>query len=398
MAGRAHIPLLVAASALAASWPASAKVYLEWKPRVSLLAGYNDNILFDGSGSDGVGQARGGVKLDIFGDHEFHIDADCQAGFGRLLHPDRFSRDGGSFASSEDCTASYRDRYSPRTTGHFVVRGTYSQDPFAISGLGLLLRAGQTQVLSSRLAAEVKHAVSPRGEWRFGLESQVLAFGANDPANGAVFSPSLGYSYRLTPYDTFAVTGREQIFYSFGASPQAAAPAGVPGGILNQGHSAILSWERRLGPHLAMKLSGGPLYVTGQNAGDVSPTAKFELNSFGRELSGYLLVSHDLIIGATRAGALVGDFAGGGAIGNFGQFTTTLRVGAYRNASIPTQFTALGATGYSGEVAVDYHLTREWTIGVAGLRDAQLFQPVAGLQPDRDVVQMRLTWERFKPF
>ena len=70
----------------------------------------------------------------------------------------------------------------------------------------------------------------------------------------------------------------------------------------------------------------------------------------------------------------------------------------YRNADIPTQFTALGATGYTGEVSLDYHMTREWTVGVAALRDARLIHDSEGIQADRDVVQMRLTWERFRPF
>ena len=232
MAARVHIPLLVALSALAGAEPASAKVYVQWKPRASLLAGFNDNVLLDGSGADGFGQARPGIRLDLFGDHHFHVDVDCQAGIGRLVHPDKFPLNGGAFASSEQCIAHYKDRWSTRTTSHVVLRSTYAQDPFAISGLGLLLRAGQTQVFSTRVAAEVDHAVSPRGQWRFGLESQVLAFGANDPGNGAVFSPSIGYAYRTTPYDTIIVAGREQLFYAFGvtASPGSdlsAMPSGI---------------------------------------------------------------------------------------------------------------------------------------------------------------------------
>jgi hypothetical protein len=398
MAARAHIPLLVAVAALAAAWPASAKVYVEWKPRASLLAGFNDNVLFDGSGGDGFGQARPGLRLDIFGDHHFHVDVDCQAGIGRILHPDRFTLNGGAFASSEECIAHYRDRYSPRTTSHFLFRSTYAQDPFAISGMGLLLRAGQTQVFSSRLTGEFDHAVSPRAQWRFGVDAQVLAFGSNDPGNGAVFTPSIGYSYRLTPYDSITVAGREQLFYSFGATPQAAAPGGVPGGIVSEGHSLLLTWERRLRPRVTMKVSGGPLYVTGLRGGEISPTARFEIESFGPDLSVHLLLSHDLIIGATRAGALVGDLAEVGGLANFGNFSSGLRLGVYRNADVPTQFRDLGTTGYTGEVSLDYHLTREWSVGVAALRDARLIHQVGEVQADRDVVQMRLTWERFRPF
>ena len=77
METRIHIPLLLAVSALAAAGPASAKVYVTWKPRVSLFAGYNDNVLLDGSGADSFGQARPGVRLDLYGEHQLHVDLDA---------------------------------------------------------------------------------------------------------------------------------------------------------------------------------------------------------------------------------------------------------------------------------------------------------------------------------
>ncbi len=397
MATRVHIPLLVALSALAAG-PAGAKVYVEWKPRASFLAGFNDNVLLDGSGADGFGQARPGIRLDLFGDHQFHVDVDCQAGIGRLLHPDKFALNGGAFATSEQCIAHYKDRWSPRTASHVLLRSTYAQDPFAISGLGLLLRAGQTQVFSTRLSAEVDHAVSPRAQWRFGFDSQVLAFGANDPGNGAVFTPSIGYAYRTSPYDNLSLTGREQLFYSFGATPQASAPQGVPGGIVTQAHSLQLGWERRLRPWATLKASGGPLYVTGQNGGQFSPAAKLEIESVTPRLAARLIVSHDLIIGASRAGAIVGDLAEVATLVTMGDFTGGLRAGVYRNSDLPSQFTAIGPAGYSGEVSLDYRIGREWTVGLAALRDARLNETDVGRQVDRDVVQLRLTWERFQPF
>jgi len=398
MATRAHIPLLAAFSALVAG-PASAKVYVEWKPRASFFAGFNDNVLLDGSGADGFGQARPGIRLDVFGEHQFHVDVDCQAGIGRLVHPDRFALNGGAFASSEQCIAHYKDHWSPRTSSHVQLRSTYAQDPFAISGLGLLLRAGQTQVFSTQLSAGVDHAVSPRGQWRFGFDSQVLAFGANDPGNGAVFTPSIGYAYRTSPYDNLLLTAREQLFYSFGATPpQGSGLSPVPGGILTEAHSAQFGWERRLRPWATLKASGGPLYVTGQNGGQFSPTAKLEIESVTPTLAARLIVSHDLIIGASRAGAIVGDLAEVATLITRGDFTAGLRVGVYRNSNLPSQFTAVGPAGYSGEVSLDYRIGREWTVGVAGLRDARLNETNAGPQVDRDVVQMRLTWERFRPF
>jgi hypothetical protein len=212
-----------------------------------------------------------------------------------------------------------------------------------------------------------------------------------------VFTPSIGYAYRVTPYDTLSLTGREQLFYSFGATPQATALQGVPGGILSEGHSLLLTWARRLTRLATMKLSGGPLYVTGQSGGAISPTARLDIESYGHDLSARLTVSHDLVIGASRAGALVGDFADVSLHANFGDFSSGMRAGVYRNSDVPSQFRSLGSAGYAGEVSLDYHVTREWTVGVAALRDAGL-NNFDGRQADRDVVQMRLTWERFRPF
>lgn len=396
MAARLNIQLL--AAALLAAAPASAKVYVEWKPRASLLSGYNDNVLLDGSGGDAFGQARPGLRLDVFGEHQLHMDLDCQAGIARLLHPDRFPQTGSSIATSEQCIGHYRQRWSTRTSSHIELRSTYSEDPFAISGLGLLLRAGQTQVFSTKLSAEVDHAVSPRGQWRFGLDSQVLAFGADDPGNGAVFTPWLGYAHRMNPYDTVTFAAREQLFYAFGASTAAAPPNGMASGIITQSHAAVLGFERRLRPWATLKVSGGPLYVTGQNGGILSPTARLEIESITPTLATRLLLTHDLVIGASRAGAIVGDLAEAAAIANLGSFTTGVRFGVYRNSDVPSQFSAFGAAGYSGEASVDYRIGREWTIGVAALRDARINDIGGGRQVDRDVVQMRLTWERFRPF
>jgi hypothetical protein len=172
----------------------------------------------------------------------------------------------------------------------------------------------------------------------------------------------------------------------------------VAGGIVTEAHSLQLGWERRLRPWATLKASGGPLYVTGQSGGQFSPTAKLELESITPTLAARLILSHDLIIGAFRAGALVGDLAEVAALATMGNLVAGIRAGIYRNSDLPSQFRALGPAGYSGEVSLDYRIGREWTVGVAGLRDARLTDTNVGQQVDRDVVQLRLTWERFQPF
>jgi hypothetical protein len=76
----------------------------------------------------------------------------------------------------------------------------------------------------------------------------------------------------------------------------------------------------------------------------------------------------------------------------FGRLSGHLRAGVYRNGGAYTN--SIGAIGYSGELAVDWSLTRELKIGIAGLRDARLNDVTTEHQVDRDVVQLRLTWEK----
>ncbi|HWT87014.1 MAG TPA: hypothetical protein VN177_14665, partial [Myxococcales bacterium] len=97
------LALRVVFAALLLAGGASAKIYLEWRPRMSFMAGYNDNVLLNGTGADGVGQAVPGIKLDIFGDHALHVALDCQVGLARLAHPESFGFSSGSFAANETC-------------------------------------------------------------------------------------------------------------------------------------------------------------------------------------------------------------------------------------------------------------------------------------------------------
>src|ERR1700682_3610703 len=110
------LALRVVFAALLLAGGASAKVYVEWRPRMSFMAGYNDNVLLDGSGADGVGQAVPGIKLDIFGDHALHLALDCQAGVARPAHPQSFGFLGGAFAANENCSLGTRAHLSPRDT------------------------------------------------------------------------------------------------------------------------------------------------------------------------------------------------------------------------------------------------------------------------------------------
>src|SRR2546430_10160954 len=102
--GATRLALLVAFGALLSARGADAKVYIEWRPRISLMAGYNDNVLLNGSGADGFGQAVPGIKLDLFGEHNLHVAVDCQAGLARLPHPPEVGLSPRAFPADETST------------------------------------------------------------------------------------------------------------------------------------------------------------------------------------------------------------------------------------------------------------------------------------------------------
>ncbi|MFL5424910.1 MAG: hypothetical protein ACJ783_07730 [Myxococcales bacterium] len=394
MAARTNIAMLVAAAALAAG-PASAKVYAELRPRMTLLSGVDDNVALDGTGGDYFGRAQPGLKLDIFGEHRMHVNLDCQVGLARLGHPDRFSaRTDSQFGTGEQCEGGYTERWSPRLQMHLRSRIGYMQDPLAISGLGLLLRPGQTQVFQGRLSGEAELQTSGRAKWTFGLGSQVLAFGANDPGNGGYVAPSVTYGYRTTPYVTWEVTGREQLFFGFGASPSALSNnKPVPGGLLTEAHTAMGGYVRRLSPVTTLTARAGASYVTGSPSSAFEPVAMLQIESATPGSGVHFLVMHDLAIGAARAGAIGSDLAELGLLGTLSKFEGHLRAGIYRNTQVG-DWARLGALGYTGEADLDYRIGKEWTVGVAALRDARLTDRDVGQQVDRDVVQLRVTWER----
>lgn len=390
--------MLAAFAALGVAGAASARVDLEWRPRLSVLGGYDDNVQLNGSGADEFGRFQPGLRLDVFGEHALHLGLDCQASFAHLAHPERFNQGSSSFAAGSECGIGFRDRLSPQSNLHVQGVASYSQDPFAISGLGLLLRPGQTSVTHVRLTTDYDYDVSQRGQLQLGLRTELLDFGANDPGNGTILAPFARYAYRTTPYGTWDIGLREQLFTAFGSSPNALAPKGSPGGLLSESHAALLGYTRRLAARTSVVVRGGPMLLTGQTAaGSVLPVARVELEMLGEFSGAHLAASHDLLIGASRAGPTVADLLEGSLFGELGHpgelahFTGHTRAGIYRNGDVRTPY-AGGSLGYDLEADVAWNFTREWSFGLAALRDAALGNQ-GNVQIDRDVVQLRLTWE-----
>ena len=190
------------------------------------------------------------------------------------------------------------------------------------------------------------------------------------------------------------MTGREQLFYGFGASPSALSNnKAVPGGLLTEAHTAMGGYVRRLSPVTTLTARAGASYVTASPGSAVEPVALLEIEMAKHDSGVHFLVMHDLAIGAARAGAIGSDIAELGLFGTLSKFEGHLRAGVYRNTQIGN-WVQLGAVGYTGEADLDYRFGKEWTVGVAALRDARLTDRDFGQQVDRDVVLLRMTWER----
>ncbi len=388
-----RLALLVAFAALLIASGASAKVYVEWRPRMSLMAGYDDNVLMNGSGADGFGQAVPGLKLDVFGEHDLHLDLDCQAGVARLAHPQEFGLSGGAFASNETCALGTRVHFSPRDKLQLHTMATYAQDPFSIAGLGLLLRPGQSDIFVARFNSEVTHALSPRTEIGYGVDAQALAFGAGDPGNGYVLAPNARYAWKTSARTKWDVGVREQLFFGVGApvgSPR--APHGAPGGLLDEAHSLMLGYDYALTPVTRLRAWAGGVMVTG-NTQAWMPTARVSLETYTPWTMLSATLSHDLAIGPSTAGPLVVDVAEVGVIRDWDHVQVHLHAGLYHNADV-SRAVDIGALGYGLEGGVAWKFTPDLRLEAAALRDARLNDLTVAEQVDRDVFQLRFVWEK----
>jgi hypothetical protein len=393
MAARNRLALHVALAALWAAWGASAKVYIEFRPRMSMMAGYDDNVQMDGSGADGFGQAVPGLKLDLFGEHQLHIDLDCQAGIARLAHPQQFGLSSGAFAANETCALGTKVHFSPHDKLQIRTSATYAQDPFSIAGLGLLLKPGQTQVFVGKFNGEIDHALGPRSDLVTSLDFHALAFGVGDPGNGYILAPSLRYVRKTSTRSKWDLGVREQLFFGVGTGSNPRAPNGAPGGLLDEAHAALLGYTYALAPWAEIFARGGPVLLTGPRADVLFPSLRFGIESYTPSTAISVTVAHDLMIGPTSAGPIVGDIAEIGVIKQWQQLGGHARFGLYRNASAFAANT-LGAIGYGAELGVEWAFTRNLKLGLAALRDARLNDVTIEKQVDRDVVQLRLTWEK----
>jgi hypothetical protein len=397
MAMRKYIVLLVALPGFFRTGAAAADTETIWQPRVSATGGYDDNVQINGSGGDGFGQISPGVKVNVYGEHRLRVGFDCEVGLARLARPDEFGFSSSSIFADEYCSLDTSVNLSARDKFKIRLSATYAQDPFALANLGLLLRAGQTNIFVGRLSVEDTHALSGHTGINYGLEGAVLTFGAGDAGNNYVLAPRVRYEWKTSQRSKWDVGVREQLFFGIGA---AANPGGKTAGLLGEGHSLLLGYTYDLTDWADVTVRGGPAVVTAdtgiaRNSGNaIMPTLRAELTGYTNAFEVRLTFAHDLVIGPSGGGALVGDIAEVGAAHRWEHLAVHGRMGAYRNASVYDQWQP-GSSGYGGEAGIDWAFTRELKIGISAERDARLYDNnVLPGSVDRDVVQVRLTYEK----
>ena len=203
--------------ALGVAGAAQAHIFTEWQPRVSVGAGYDDNILLNAQGGDSFGQVLPGLKLYLYGEHGMQSTLDCQIGLSRLMHPEQYQAAGGDLVVNQMCGGDFRQRLGTRTAIKFGLRTQYAQDPFSVANLGLLLRPGQHSIFNTSAQSEVSYRASEEGTVLFGVDEYSLFFSKGDPGNGMMLTPHLAYEQRFTPYDTWTAGLRQQTFFSLSA-------------------------------------------------------------------------------------------------------------------------------------------------------------------------------------
>jgi hypothetical protein len=394
MAARKSIELLVALAIVGASTRAAADTQWEWRPRFSVMGGYDSNVLLNGSGGDAFGQVVPGLKLDVFGEHQLRVHFDCQVGLARLQDPQEFGFSDGRIFASENCDLGWRQKFSERDKFLLRTTATYAQDPFAIASLGLLLRPGQTRIFVGKFTTEIDHGVSGHTALNFGFDANTLIFQQGDPGNGYVLSPRLKYEFKTDAHTQWDAGVREQLFFGIQSGPNPLAPHGTPGGLLDQSHSALFGVTYNFSDYSELVMHAGPALLTGDDGNHWLPVVRAEWNNYTPTTEVRITLGHDLVIGPSGAGALVGDIAEIGVLHQWEQLGGHVRIGAYRNASVLDQW-APGSSGYGGEVGLDWSFTRNLKLGAAFARDANIYDPtiVNGLV-DRNVIQVHLTYEK----
>jgi hypothetical protein len=259
MAMRKYIVLLVALAGFFRTGAAAADTETIWQPRVSATGGYDDNVQINGSGGDGFGQISPGVKVNVYGEHRLRVGFDCEVGLARLARPDEFGFSSSSIFADEYCSLDTSVNLSARDKFKIRLSATYAQDPFALANLGLLLRAGQTNIFVGRLSVEDTHALSGHTGINYGLEGAVLTFGAGDAGNNYVLAPRVRYEWKTSQRSKWDVGVREQLFFGIGA---AANPGGKTAGLLGEGHSLLLGYTYDLTDWADVTVRGGPAVVT----------------------------------------------------------------------------------------------------------------------------------------
>ncbi|HWT85028.1 MAG TPA: hypothetical protein VN177_04595, partial [Myxococcales bacterium] len=142
----------------------------------------------------------------------------------------------------------------------------------------------------------------------------------------------------------------------------------------------------------SLTVRAGGAMVTGLNPAAM-PTARFTIESYTPSTALSFTLAHDLMIGPLAAGPLVGDVGEVALIQEWEHLSGHARIGVYRNADV-SRAMDLGALGYGAEAALGWKFTRDLKLEFAALRDARLNDVTVAQQVDRNVFQLRLTWEK----
>jgi hypothetical protein len=363
---------LVIAGSLLVSSLASATPVVEWHPGVSLAAGADDNLLFNGQGGDRVGRAEGRLRMKAK-DHLWAATLDGEVSLYAFQVHSRYVPLG-------ELTGGFTDHVTRDDTLHAHLRMRGSDDPLALAQVGLLGSDGTT--LGFRSSFDWDHQITPR--WNLISTTSFDGVHRFDPAfsdkSGEAAGLSLKPRYRLTR-DLALETGLEgRLFLGQGVAGKS---VGLLPGV-----------EYRLTRRTYLEAQVGAALFNDTTGSVPIPLARASLNWEGRRIGFQVVAAQDLGVPNGRAGVLENQFAEGTFRYDLADWVMTLRGGLYRTLSSPRDQNWTPA--YGAEAGASYHLAPLIWAGISALR----FERVSTqIEPGmaRDAVYLHFDFGELRP-
>lgn len=362
---------LLGVAALLASLPAArvrAETQMEPIARLSVAAGYDSNVLFDGRGDQASRVSPElGLKLR---DHLWDFTGVYGVDYLQYQH----LRPEGVW--NQRGVASFAAAPSERFNASGTLKGTYADDPVGLAQAGIF-RTGQERALYILGGVRAEYGVTRRLLVGAGLAERFIRF--EDSTGGAMHGPSvemlralnervyLGGAYAITTFQDFQPTQTQLTF----------------------AHALRARMRYKVTRFLEGDAYAGPALWSGPGGRSMVPEAGAELRLAQRDWDLRVSAAHALGLGSAGTPALVNSVELG-TDRRFGRkFDVRSSGGIWQTGEVPTGRNA--TLGFAISAEGGWHVTRELRLALAG----SYLSPLDNSSPvlRRTTVGIQMGWE-----